>query len=108
MMVVVAAFGIMLGGWLEVSRLVRVSTDRQRQAASYAASEALSRKFARQPSHFAQELLKVAKSCRPSEVQTDFWQRFALKASIAEDNAVRSRRNAEHWAMMKQKYERAA
>ena len=108
MMVVVAVFGIVLGGWLEVSRLVRVSTARRREAASYAASEALARKFARQSSQFAQELLRVAKSSRPSAIQSDFSQRFELKPSIAEDNAARSRRNADHWAMMKKKYERAA
>jgi hypothetical protein len=108
MMVVVAAFGVVLGGWLEVSRLARVSTARRRDAASYAASEALARKFARQSSRFAQELLGVARSSRPSAVQSDFSQRLELEASIAEESAARSQRNADHWAMMKKKYERAA
>lgn len=106
MMAVVAVFGVVLGGWLEVSRLVRISNARRRDAASYASSEALARKFARHCSQQAQESLRVAESSRLSEV--GFSQEMERVASTAGRMAARYSRNADHWAMMNKKYERAA
>jgi hypothetical protein len=106
MMILVAAIGIVLGGWLEASRLVRISIARRRDAASYAAYEALGRKFARRSSQQRQEALEAAASSRPRDV--GFSREMERVASIAGSMAARYDRNADHWAGMKKKYERAA
>src|SRR3712207_6643309 len=103
MMVVVAVFGVVLGGWLEVSRLARISTARRRDAASYAASEALARKFAHRASQQAQALLRSAEDFQPSDA--DFSQRLKRDVATAGNMTARYSRNADHWAMMSKKYE---
>jgi hypothetical protein len=106
MMVVVAVTGVLLGGWLEAARLIRVATTRRREAASHAASEALVRKFATSSSQQAQELLQSAEQWRSSNPR--FAQEVKRSASIAWDQAERYNRNADYWAMLHKKYDRAA
>jgi hypothetical protein len=106
MMTLVAASAIALGCWLEVSRLRRVSAARRRDAASYAASEALARKFAQQSSQRRQEFLEEAERLRRSD--SPFASEMERVASRLADQSSSYRRNAAHWAMMHKKYERAA
>jgi hypothetical protein len=106
MMIAVAVFGVVLGVWLELSRLARIAAARRRDAASYAASEAIARKFALQYSRQAQQYLSSAESSGPSNA--GFLEELRRVASYAESAAARYRRNADYWAMMNKKYERAA
>jgi hypothetical protein len=113
MMFVVAVFGVVLGGWLEVSRLIRIATARRRDAASYAASAALARKFARQYSStasqyswMAEESLRAAESSGPANSALS--EQLKQVASLRVSAAARYDRNADYWAIMNKKYERSA
>jgi hypothetical protein len=100
LMIVIAVVGVLFAVGLETTRLRRISAARQQALTSYAAYEALARKFSAQQSPMETKAREGSAESLAEDLEK--------AATISARMAARYQRNADYWDMMSKKYADAA